>query len=184
MPHLIKLWKEQLQQGNTQILETLFVQHGPYCLRRLQQLGCAEPDAEDLLQDAVLVFRHNLLEDKLHHRNNLRGYLYLICCNLYRTRQQQAQATIVSFNEALIRTEPEMDVAGRQEALRIFQQLSSQCQEIIGRYYVDQQSMREIAQDMHFANTDVAKATKFRCVQRWLNQLQQLRLSHSQRRPV
>lgn len=171
MPSLLQTWKKQLQQGNTQPLEILFTEHGRYCIKRLQQLGCSGPDAEDILQDAVLLFRHNLLANKLTHQNNLRGYLFMICYNLHRTRRQQAPA--ISLSETYPSEEDIKDHSVREEAMEAFQLLSPKCQDLISRYYVDRQSMSEIADALQLANADVAKATKFRCVQCWMKQLRQ-----------
>lgn len=177
MPALIRAWKKQLQQGNTQPLAIVFTKFGPACLRVLQKKGCSREDAEDILQDAVLIFRQNILEGKLQQSKKLNKYLYTICLNLYRIRQRQPIQADIS--EALLSNStnqresaiPEETIVRMMEA---FHQLSPKCQQLLTAYYDYGWHMDEIAEKLQLASADVAKATKFRCVRCWTKQIEAL----------
>ena len=171
----------QLHQGDNQLLKAVFESYGTYCLRTLRKkTGCSREDAEDILQDAALVFRYNILAGKLHHNSNLRKYLYNICYNLQRARRQQKetedikqQKVVADWYSPVFITLPTLE---KSEALRYqqqvdsmlaaFKQLGERCQELLTYFYHEGQDMKTIAQKMGLANTDVVKSNKFRCLQR------------------
>ncbi len=182
MPDLLQAWKKQLQQGNTEPLAILFTKFGSSCIRSLQQKGCSLEDAEDILQDAVLIFRQNLIDSKVCQADKLNKYLYTICLNLYRIRRRQPMLEDISevVGKAVDQNRSSIPEETVVKAMQAFRQLSSKCQQLLISYYDQGMRMDEIAEELQLANADVAKATKFRCIRCWIKHLTTLSGSNVQ----
>ena len=179
LPH----WIAQLKAGNNQPLEKLFERYGSYCVRTLQRrTGCSRQDAEDVLQESVIVFRSNALSGRITHASNLRSYLYTICLNLYRTQAERQVARVNRQQEAARRWHDDGVTSSDAEAyqqqvqtvLKALDQLRPSCQRLLRYFYLQGYTMAEIAEQMHLANTDVAKNMKYQCLQGWIEKIQEL----------
>lgn len=179
--------KTQLQQGDNTALKWVFEQCGRYCIGTLiQKTACDEADAEDLLMEAVLVFRQNMLEGKVQEISSIKAYLFGIVWNkwrdLSRARKRWQRETDGLTRTYYLRAE-ESDhlVAAEEEAAwanRIESQLAlahaalgalkSNCRQLLKLFYMEKKPLAEIAVTMGLANANSAKVTKHRCYQRWM----------------
>lgn len=170
-----------LREGNPQLLAALFEQYGFACVRALQQrTGCSPEEAQDTFMDALLLIRRDVLSGKVETLTNPAGYLYTVCYNLYRdrqqkqTRQQQQQAEVASqWYEHLhyVPAHEQQDAQRyRENLLRIAQtalgQLGQGCQQVITDFYLNKVSMEEIARKMGWCSAQVAKNHKYRCMKK------------------
>ena len=175
-------WIAALKAGNNWPLETLFERYGSYCTRTLQRrTGCNRQDAEDVLQESVIVFRSNALTGRITHASNLRSYLYTICLNLYRTQAERQAAQTQRQREAAERWQDAV-TPGETEAyqqqvqtvLCALDQLRPSCQRLLRRYYLQGYTMQEIAEQLDLASANVAKNMKYQCLQCWVEKIQEL----------
>ena len=180
----------QLRRGNNRPLKVLFERYADYCVAGLQRhTGCQQEDAEDIFQDAILQFRENALENRIKSTKNLKNYLYSICFNLHRARtQQQAQRNGQLYEvaqqlyparyapPALEQAEEEQQQQTlRQVTFAAFMQLSERCQQLLTYCYLDELDHKTIAERMGFANTDVVKSNKSRCLRRWMQHINKMK---------
>lgn len=185
----LQQWRAELKAGNNRFLTVLFERYGAHCLRTLRkQTGCSQPDAEDILQDAILVFRVNILTGKVTHAQNLQGYLYTICRNLQRSQAEQQSRQLDYQEEAARRMyderyeRPSVDGTDRESDTQrklslvwaAFDKLRPGCQRILRRFYLQHQSIAEITQDLHLANDAVTRSTKSQCFRRWMDEVDRL----------
>ena len=176
-------WITELKSGNNQSLEMLFERYGPYCVRTLQRrTGCSHQDAEDVLQESVIVFRSNAITGRITHADNLRSYLYTICLNTYRTQAAQQVAQTTRQQEAVRRWHddqlppPDAETEQRriQTVLSALDQLRPSCQRLLRHFYLQGYTMQEIAEQMNLAGAHVAKNMKYRCLQCWIEKIQEV----------
>jgi RNA polymerase sigma factor (sigma-70 family) len=175
----------QLRAGDNQPLKVLFEKYADHCVGGLQRhTGCSREDAEDAFQDAVIQFRENTLANRISHTKNLQGYLYSICFNLHRARQQQriqqnrkiAERGYEKFEVPQI----EKDITQQDQqrrtrlALAAFERLGENCRRLLTYFYLDELDNATIAQKMGLANANVVKSNKRRCMQRWSKQVRML----------
>lgn len=179
---------KQLQQGNNRSLKVVFETYGDYCVRRLRRhVHCRPEDAEDIFQDAVLVFRENALQNKIRYTTNLKSYLYSICFNLHRSyRQRQKQQKDYRYTIAehlhelseIPQAEKDIVQQEQQEAIRLtftaFNRLGENCRKLLTYFYIDELDNATIARNMNLANTNVVKSSKFRCMRHWVKHLREL----------
>lgn len=173
--------RQQLEKGDTQCLEFMFREYGAFCIANLRKdTGCEQEDAEDIFVDAVLIFRNNVLDQKIGELANMRAYIMGICRNTYRSRyrkQMVRQRKSEELRELMYENDKdvetliimkESDEEMRKSAFSTFEALSESCQQILRYYYVDKYSMAEIADLMSFTSDKVAKTAKYRCHKKWL----------------
>ena len=183
-------WIAELKAGNNQSLEILFERYGTYCLRTLRRrTGCSLQDAEDILQESVIVFRNNAIGGRITHADNLRSYLYTICLNLYRA-QAEKQVTQASRQQEVMErwyddhaTEHEGEAYQHQVELVVsaLDQLRPSCQRLLKYFYLQGYSMQEIAEQMNLANANVAKNMKYQCLQCWTEKIQAMKHEASEK---
>ena len=187
----------KLQRGDTHALKVVFEAYGSYCLHRLRRhVHCSLEDAEDVLQDAVLVFHENALRNKIQYTNNLQNYLYSICFNLYRTRQQQQtrrndhhRRVADELYETYQKPRIEEELARQEQlatvrlAFAAFDRLGENCRQLLTYFYIDELDNPTIAQKMNLANSNVVKANKFRCMRRWAQHVRTLRANKADAQP-
>ncbi len=183
-PQELERWVRELKAGNNRSLAVIFERCGDHCLHTLQkQTGCTLPDAEDILQDAILIFRVNLLHDKVSHPRNLAGYLYTICRNLQRTQAERRYSRSTQQDEVLrqmYEAATSSDCASQEAKKKLtlvwtaFEQLRPGCQRILRRFYLQHQSISEITKELNLANNGVTRSTKSQCFRCWMDQIEQL----------
>lgn len=177
-------WVAELKAGNNSSLETLFEEYGTYCLRTLRRrTGCSLEDAEDILQESVMVFRNNAIAGRVTYADNLRSYLFTICLNLYRT-QTEKQATQHRRQQEIVEQWYENDPNGYdgqeqqiEAVMGALNQLRPSCQRLLKYFYLQSYSMQEVAEAMNLANANVAKNMKYQCLQCWIEKIQEMKSS-------
>ncbi len=183
---------EQIKAGDEQGLQTVYQEGSQYCIRTLvKKTGCTVADAEDIFMDAVLVFRENVLSNKLVHLSNLKTYLFGICWNkwrdLHRLRQRwgreqdeierQLYHLVDEFQPLVDISQDDLFKRCQDQLQRVrvaLSQLKENCQELLRYIYFEQRPQEEVAQLMGYASANVVKVTRHRCHQRWLKQIEQL----------
>lgn len=171
----LSILKSQLKQGNNDYLKFLFEQHGPYCISNIiRKFNCSLEDAEDLLIDAILNFRDKAISDKLSYLSSVRNYLYTTCINMkkekdyytFKKREKEAEVTLFLYDEEDELSEYNSELL--QLSLESFKKLSESCQRILRLFYIQHNSMTEVAKKLGLANANSAKVKKARCHKKWL----------------
>lgn len=132
--------------------------------------GGSEDDAEDLLQEAVIVVWERVRSGKFEYKAKLSTFIYATVQNMWRRKRAR-----------LIRETPtdlsgEIDLESDDsplEDLMLNEQsqliaaalvtLGEPCRTLLLLFYWEERSMEEIARQMHFANTDTVKSKKYQC---------------------
>ena len=173
---------DRLKRGDPEALQYVYNHSKAYCIGRLgRTIGCQPSDAEDIFMDAVLVFRENVMHEKLTEVVHLRAYLFKVCRNLYHEqqhREEQARAAEHAVRSRLYEDAITLpDDFPRQKALvmQAFRYLGGNCRRMLQYYYFEHRSLEEIAQKMNLANTNVVKATKSRCYKKWVEAVNALK---------
>lgn len=183
-------WIAELKAGNNQSLEILFERYGAYCLRTLRRrTGCSLQDAEDILQESVIVFRNNAIVGRITHSDNLKSYLYTICLNLYRAQAEkqvsqasrQQEVTERWYQDAATEHDAETYEHQVELVMSALDELRPSCQRLLRYFYLQGYSMQEIAEQMNLANANVAKNMKYHCLQCWTEKIQEMKRDVSEK---
>jgi len=165
--------KQSFLADDNSAFEYVYLEHGEYCISRIQQLrNCSEADAEDLFTEAVLIFRDKILTDQIEVLSSLRGYLFAVCENnfLARLKKEKSHKRKISdiefffyLDDMLNEDEKEYSESLQQATVHAWKTLSENCKDILTYFYLDKLRLDKIALLMGHATANVAKTTKARC---------------------
>ena len=141
----------------------------PIVRRELRILGCQGSVAEDIFQEALLILCRKLEDpnfvldvEAIHFVNSTCKFLWF-----NQARKAQKQQT-VELNQEVAQIDE--DWLEKEEKLTSIEEaifkLGKQCQQILTLFYSKSLSMEKIAQHVGLRNEKVAKAQKYRCIQK------------------
>lgn len=127
-------------------------------------------DAQDVFQDALVVFYEKTLNDSFELTSTIKTFLYAISRNIWlkKIRDQKRQLVPQDFEQLIALEETnaveikEVQFTQIENALT---QLGEKCREIIVKFYFYQKKMTEIAEELSYTNADNVKNQKYKCMQ-------------------
>lgn len=135
----------------------------------LKEIGCTQ-QAEDIFQEALLIYHRRLLEpgfqltvEPFHFVKNTCKFLW------YNQSRKDSKMKFSEINEGAVADnedswwEKEQLIQSTENAVA---KIGEKCQQLIKLFYGLKQSMEEIAKKLDFRNAKVAKAQKYRCIQK------------------
>ena len=155
------------------ILYTLFFPSISYFIR--ENSGKPE-DAEDIFQEAILVLFNQIKKRELVLTCQLKTYFYSICRNLWlkAIKKQKIKRIDIQDKEVFVNIESStfrsIEVNEEKQAmLELLKQLGEDCQKVLMYFYYERLQMKEIAIRMSFANDQVARNKKVKCLKQLTN---------------
>lgn len=129
--------------------------------------------AKDIFQEAFIAVWRNIQLGRFEAQNesSLDGYLYQIAKNKWMDYLRSGQYTkVIRMDETRMADTPaNTDTHEEHEHLqavkKYFGLLGENCQQILRRYYYDNESLRDIANEMGWTEA-TAKNNKYRCIQK------------------
>jgi len=183
---LEKLRKKLLNRDNSP-LDDIFLQYREDCHKVLMsQSLCAEDDTTDIIIEALVVFRKNLMSGKIQQISSLKSYLLATCINLAKKINQKKLRTQKKLEDVRLLFYDNNDIGVEERerkedlidlCMKAFSSLSEGCQKVIMAYYVHEMSMKEIAHEFNLSSSDVAKTKKSRCYKSLMSAVSELRKS-------
>lgn len=190
---------ERIRNGDPHALTEVLQDSGSYCVRVLMsKTDCPPDEADDILIEAVLIFRDKVLKGELTELSSLNAYLYRTCWNMYQERRrrqerlrthaeeirhtfyEESQHSVAPWEWEETKREEETHFERKLNATKqALSLLDEKCRKILNLYYFQRQRMIAIAEQLGFASADVAKTSKSRCYKKWLQEIhQQMENSH------
>lgn len=144
-------------------------------------------DAEDLIQDAILILLNNIRDGKYKPRPDVsvKTYFYAICKNLWLERIRKRKNNRFEYFYDLPEEANELaDIEFQEELLNerqqlvqeIFEQATETCKKVLSLFYKHQLSHEEIAKRLGYANSETSKTQKNKCLSK-LKKTIQLKLA-------
>lgn len=141
----------------------------PEIKRFLATVGCRTVDAEDIFQEALLIYTRKKEDNTFELTVDPFYYVKNTCKLLWynEARKQKKHPKIELSNEVAeldnLWFQKEMKIRNIEKAL---ENLGKQCQEILQLFYGLGWNMVDIAKKIGLRNDKVAKAQKYRCIQK------------------
>lgn len=169
--------RQSFVQENNEHIQQVYNETKADCIRVLvNKRYCDSLVAEDHYTEAFLIFRANLISRKIEKLTSVKNYIIATAINLI--RKENYQLVRKSKKESEVRlllydnSDEQMDDGNKSEqieiCLRALNQLTERCQQVLKAYYVHGLRMKEIAEDLELASSDVAKTIKMRCFKKWI----------------
>ena len=136
-------------------------------IRYVLDNGGSRTDAQDVFQEALVLFDRNVREGKFEGRSTLATYFVAIAKWRWVTlRRQQGRYTELSpaqYDGEVESPETETLRAEHRDLLtEAMGQIGERCRELLRLYQLDY-AMDEIARQMSYANAETAKKEAYRC---------------------
>lgn len=160
----------QIKEGNDEGLVKLYeMNRRPIKAYVLRNNG-TEDDAEDLLQEALIVLWERVRSGRFQYQARLSTFIYATVKNMWRRRlarkRHEAPAEIEE-DTGRIESASALDIlVESEEALAVHQaleKLGDPCKTLLILFYWEEQSMEVIAAALNFANAETAKSKKYQC---------------------
>lgn len=138
-------------------------------------------DADDLLQEALVVLWERVRSGTFQHAARLSTFLFAVAKNqwLRHLARRRHEVPLEIDEETAVDDDPSVldrliaseQAEGIGEAMR---KLDPQCRELLLSFYWDGLTTEEISQKMGFANADVVKSKKYQCKKKLESLLQRV----------
>ena len=166
-----KLRSDDLSVKNKQ-MENVYQKYYPTVRALVLDNNGHENDAEDIFQDAMIVLYAKVNTEGFELTCSLKTYLYSVARNLWLNKlKARGKYSVVDYDKEYIELVPEelktLDANPRYKRIMDqFANIGESCKEILFNFYFHRMSMHAIAKDMGFANEQVAKNKKSRCLKK------------------
>jgi len=158
-----------------QMLEKVYVKYFPIIRNFISDNNGNDEDAQDVFQDAIIIFYSKVRNPDFELSCTVKTYLYSVARNLWlnklrKNNKIQPLDNLLDFVELpqdtfeILKTNPEKSKVQRHLA-----QLCGPCREVLELFYFHRMSMHSIAQEMGLANEQVAKNKKSKCLKKLKN---------------
>ncbi|PSR56860.1 sigma-70 family RNA polymerase sigma factor [Adhaeribacter arboris] len=180
-PHPVTNWRQSLIADREKTLEKIYARAYPMVLHYVKQHGGYPEDAQDLVQEALIIFYEKIMLEELTLTASVTTYLMGICKNLWRRelekRQRREEWNIEKTDVAEEVNSPEPD-SPTLELIYFVEQLGNKCRDILVAFYYFGQPMPAIAQQHEYRSVHSASVQKFKCLERLRKSLAALTVHH------
>lgn len=159
----------RIRSNDRTVLGELFVRYKGSVLKYIKSNGGDDADADDVLQEAIIVLWQKVCSGNFELTSKLGTYIMAIVKNKWMAEKRK-RARVPGTDLA---SEPsdgqpssldgiilEEQTAQVQKALDTINPL---CKELLMLFYFEERNMQDIARILGFANTDVVKSKKYQC---------------------
>lgn len=153
-------------------LTYLYQKMYPMVKRFILQNNGTTLDTEDIFQDGLLAFYKLVRRGKISYDTNVEAYVFSICRNLWLKQIGKRSNTIEIKDELLdiptedVRLNKLMEDDQRAIIDAILTQLGADCKQVLYYYYYERKKLKEIVHLMHYANEQVVKNKKSKCMKK------------------
>lgn len=167
---IIQLLHSDLQRENDQALKMIYESFFPSISNFIRNNSGTEQDTEDIFQDAIIVLFNQVKKGNLNLTCKLKTYFYSICRNLWLNKIRTKRITIditeqdafVAIDEGPFQT---LIVNDEKAAIMLLlKKMGGNCQKLLTYFYYERIKMEEIAHRLGFANDQVARNKKRKCL--------------------
>ena len=165
---------QQIKQGNEDALVKIYVKYKTEFIGwAVRKFNLNHEECEDIYQDAILVFRNNIVSDRLVELNSsVKTYLFAVAKNIALKRINRSSRQL---SNEVVEIEPTTEksdsidfiiASNERQALiaGMIEKLKEPNRSILKMYYYQNLSMSEIAEKLNYKNDKVVKAQKVRCM--------------------
>lgn len=159
-----------MKKGDEEALVFLYQQNKKAISSLVMRNNGSEDDAEDVLQESVVVLWERVTSGRFEATAKLSTFLFAVAKNIWsRKRMRKFREPATEFDhDAFSSTEQSqldemIDSERSREIADAMEKLGDPCKTLLTMYYWDELSQEEIAVQMGFANAATVKSKKYTC---------------------
>lgn len=160
-----------MREGDEEALATLFQQNKRVITSFVMRNNGSEEDAEDVLQDSVIIVWERVRTGRYEHSAKLSTFLFAVAKNVWsRKRMRKLREPAGEFDNntlmdaALSPLEEMIDSEQSKAIADALDVLGEPCKSLLLLFYRDELSQDEIAVELGFANAATVKSKKYTCI--------------------
>ncbi len=162
--------RQALLADRERALTQLYRQAFPAVRRLVQRQGGSEQDAQDVFQDALVVFYEQAVGGALVLTAAASTYLVGIARHHWqheqRRRARLPHETLPDDSDSFVAEESEAAPEPAFAVLDYVERLGAKCRNILLRFYYFQQPLKQIAEAHGYRSVRSATVQKFKCLER------------------
>jgi RNA polymerase sigma factor (sigma-70 family) len=161
---------DMIRTGNDEGLVMLYQLNRRAILSYVRHNSGNADDAEDLLQEALIVLWERVRTNRFEYKSQLSTFIYATVKNMWRRRlarmRREAPADIEE-DTGRIEDASALDILVESEEARYVHEalnkIGEPCKTLLILFYWEEKTMEEIAVQLKFANAETAKSKKYQC---------------------
>lgn len=155
----------------------------PVVNKLIQSKGGTKEEAEDVFQEALIIFYKKAKEPEFKLTSAISTYLYSVSRFLWKDRQKLKKINVDVGNEATVSDGENIEELLDQEknyqlVEEVLKTIGEKCLKILQLFYYSGFSMREIARQVDLKSEKVAKNQKYKCLERARKKLSQIQFEN------
>lgn len=147
----------------------------PQFLGFIKNQGGSKEQAEDIFQEAILIFYKKLQEEKFQFEGSLKTYLFNTAKYMWwreNKNKKEVEAVAGFLGDASDEIEAALEKEAKiQKAEKVIESLGEKCKQILEAFFYQGLKMVEIAQKFGYGSPKTAKNQKYKCLERARKQL-------------
>ena len=153
----------------------------PKVSRFICKYGGTKEEAQDVFQEALLIFYRKAKTPNFKLTSRIETYLFSICKYLWKDQLKQKNKQTNAFEQAFLKDETIPVEKHLQEeekyqlAEKALKSIGDKCLKLLSLFYIDKKKMQEIAKLLGFTSESSAKTPKYKCLERAKNKLRTLK---------
>lgn len=150
-------------------LEYVYSKARPMVHKLVRRNSGTKDEAEDVLQDSVLIFWRKLTEENLVLSCKITTYLYSVAWNVWRKELKHKAKFDKSEEDLDIAVEEYETVLERQERIEIIRECISELSDsnqLVMNKFLEGESSHQLAESCGYKNADVAKTARYKAQQK------------------
>lgn len=170
---IVALLKSRSNSDNDQAFKELYIKSFDIINKLILNNSGLREDAEDVFQDALIVLFNKIKSGNFELNSTLQTYLYSVSRNIWlkklrKTKRKTDLTDVILDNEIIIDENlVSMEVEEKTASIaKLLDSIGDDCKRLLMMYYYQRMRMNEIAVQMSFANDQVAKNKKSRCMKK------------------
>ena len=160
---------QRIKANDRTILGELFMKYQRMISVYVLKNGGDKNDAEDIIQETIIVLWQKVNSDSLQLTVKLGTYLLAIAKNKWMAElRKRRKISPQDIRENISNGNPSsLDNLVNEEKIeyvrKALEMLQPICKKLLLLYYFEEKNMKEIAKILNLANADVAKSKKYQC---------------------
>jgi len=158
----------RIKSNDRTVLGELFVRYEKLVASYVSKHGGDQLDAEDMLQEAIIVVWQKVCSGKFELTSKLSTYFLAIVKNKWSAEMRKRGQFSEELPEDISDGNPStLDSVIKEEEMttvrKALEALNPICKELLMLFYFEARNLRDIARILGFANPEVAKSKKYQC---------------------
>lgn len=144
----------------------------PAVKKHIKSRGGSNHDAQDIFQEALIIFLKKVDDDKFELTSSINTYIFGVSRFLWNNAmcKKNPEASTVDIDD-VVGTEVETEEQLNQEVLynkaeKALIDIGEKCTRLLQLFYIEMLSMKAIASQLNYNSQKVASNAKYKCLER------------------